>query len=118
MLQPVSPSTQRLTEVKDGATELPKMAALVAAVPNIKTGTRSGSANNGNKTPLSPGPKESAALTPPIRLSAGVPNAMLKIRTGYEANGILHKKYQPQAKKIKINVILKLTSGQRALQKR
>ena len=74
---------------KDGVTGVPKMAALVAAVPNIKTGTRSGSANNGNKTPPRLAPKESAALTPPIRLSAGVPNAMLKIRTGYEANGIL-----------------------------
>ena len=76
---------------KGEATGVPKIAALVAAVPNIKTGTRSGSANNGNKTPPRLAPKESAALTPPIRLSAGVPSAMLKIRTGYDANGILYK---------------------------
>ena len=67
---------------REGATGAPKMAALAAAVPNIKTGIRSGSANNGNKTPLRLAPKESAALTPPIMLSAGVPSAILEIRTG------------------------------------
>ena len=67
---------------RDGATGVPKMAALAAAVPNIKTGIRSGSANNGNKTPLRLAPKESAALTPPIMLSVGVPSAILEIRTG------------------------------------
>ena len=77
-----------LNKSRDGATGVPKIAALAAAVPNIRTGMRSGSANNGNKTPLRLAPKESAALTPPIRLSAGVPRAILEIRTGYEDSGI------------------------------